>query len=533
VDAQNGLDPSAAGFPPAAPRPASDSNAPVSASTRAASASAHDGVRLTPARARLPLATFLVIGLYLAVEGTFHALAAAGLPAAREWALVHFGQSRRAVWDGEYYRLLTCTVLHGGLFHVAVNAVAVLLFGRIVERWIGGARFLACVVVFGFGGSLSYQAFSDDGIGVGASGAVCGLVGLFLVGRAGRRANGYVALGPRFWKWILFAVALLFADSLLAPFVFSGVAIADSAHFGGLAFGVVGGAYLLTARGGAGARRRARVGLAGSALAVGLGSYALAFPVFDWSWYLWRVERVVEGGDFDRDLVASLEERARYFGGDRAAARVIALRLGRGEIEESWAYWRRRPLDEVSAQAEAGFLIYDALFVEGYRDKVPGLLDELIELTDRALASHPDDPTLINNAAWYRAQRRKDLDRALELATRALDLRPGEPSFLNTLGWVHFVRGEAEAAFRYLSAAVEPPREEPAGWRLGLEFEEVAHRSALGANYLYLGIALWERGQVIDARRAAISARRLEGELHAHERALLRELEASLGNGGV
>lgn len=83
---------------------------------------------------------------------------------------------------GQYYRLLTAAFLHGGLVHLALNMYALYLFGPPVEAAIGRARFVALYLVSALGGSaLSYAFANPAQPSLGASGAVFGLLGAFLV----------------------------------------------------------------------------------------------------------------------------------------------------------------------------------------------------------------------------------------------------------------------------------------------------------------------------------------------------------------
>lgn len=86
------------------------------------------------------------------------------------------------VADGEYYRLLTAAFLHGGLLHLALNMYALYLFGPPLEAVFGRVRFVALYLASALGGSALSYAFSDPRVpSLGASGAVFGLLGAFLV----------------------------------------------------------------------------------------------------------------------------------------------------------------------------------------------------------------------------------------------------------------------------------------------------------------------------------------------------------------
>lgn len=86
------------------------------------------------------------------------------------------------VADGEYYRLLTSAFLHANVLHIAMNMYALYLFGPPVEAALGRLRFAALYVLSALGGSAASYAFGNPvGPSLGASGAVFGLLGAFLV----------------------------------------------------------------------------------------------------------------------------------------------------------------------------------------------------------------------------------------------------------------------------------------------------------------------------------------------------------------
>ena len=83
---------------------------------------------------------------------------------------------------GEYYRLLTSAFLHGGVVHLLLNMYALYLFGPQLEAALGRLRFVVLYVVSALGGSaLSYAFASPVQPSLGASGAVFGLLGAYLV----------------------------------------------------------------------------------------------------------------------------------------------------------------------------------------------------------------------------------------------------------------------------------------------------------------------------------------------------------------
>lgn len=57
---------------------------------------------------------------------------------------------------------------------------------------------------------------------------------------------------------------------------------------------------------------------------------------------------------------------------------------------------------------------------------------------DKALAVIPDDPTTLNNYAYYLSVRGEHLERAERMSKRSNELAPGQPSYQDTYAWVLF-----------------------------------------------------------------------------------------------
>ncbi len=144
----------------------------------------------------------------------------------------------------EPWRFVTSAFAHGSVLHIAFNMYALWIMGTYLEPMLGRARFIALYLLSAFGGSVFYlllaapQSVSEalrDGAGawwtpaVGASGAVFGLFGAFLVlqRRLGRSAAGmYVLIGI----------------NAVIGFVIPN--IAWQAHLGGLATGAAAAAVI-------------------------------------------------------------------------------------------------------------------------------------------------------------------------------------------------------------------------------------------------------------------------------------------------
>ena len=124
----------------------------------------------------------------------------------------------------QYYRPLTAMFLHANFQHIFFNMIALLIVGPAVEVLLGKIRFLALYLLAGLGGSVcSYLLSQPNAAGIGASGAIMGVMGAYVVLAARRR----LPMAP--------VVGLLVLNFLIG---FSGN-IDWRAHLGGLVTGSV------------------------------------------------------------------------------------------------------------------------------------------------------------------------------------------------------------------------------------------------------------------------------------------------------
>jgi membrane associated rhomboid family serine protease len=137
---------------------------------------------------------------------------------------------RYAMWpyavhtQNQYYRAFTAMWLHANFLHIAGNMIALLIVGPALEVQLGKARFVTLYLIAGLGGSVaSYLLSPADVAGIGASGAIMGVMA------------AYVVLGVRRHLPIAPVVALIVINLLIG---FSGD-IDWRAHLGGLATGAV------------------------------------------------------------------------------------------------------------------------------------------------------------------------------------------------------------------------------------------------------------------------------------------------------
>ncbi len=99
------------------------------------------------------------------------------------------GYSLLTFGNAEWWRLVTPMFLHGGLLHFAMNTMVLLQLGPLAEEEYGTERFATIYLVTGIASTFGSQAFRVVNM-VGASGALCGLLGLMLV-HGIRRGGAY------------------------------------------------------------------------------------------------------------------------------------------------------------------------------------------------------------------------------------------------------------------------------------------------------------------------------------------------------
>jgi rhomboid protease GluP len=90
------------------------------------------------------------------------------------------GQIRYLTVGGEWYRLITSTFIHAGLVHVAFNMYALFYIGMYLEPLLGRWRYLTVYLACGILASLASVWWRISDVGIGASGAIFGLYGVFL-----------------------------------------------------------------------------------------------------------------------------------------------------------------------------------------------------------------------------------------------------------------------------------------------------------------------------------------------------------------
>ena len=154
---------------------------------------------------------------------------------------------RSLITAGEWWRLITATFLHGHPLHILLNGYALYMIGMELEGLVGRLRFAAIYAISGLAGSVASYAFTPGDIpGVGASGAIFGLIGaLGVYFGLHRRLFGRIG-NAQFWN-IIFIIVLNIGIGFLGIQFFGRFIIDNSAHIGGLLAGAAVG-YVLCPR---------------------------------------------------------------------------------------------------------------------------------------------------------------------------------------------------------------------------------------------------------------------------------------------
>lgn len=149
--------------------------------------------------------------------------------------LVWGANYRPLTMDGQWWRLLTNTFLHGGIMHVFANMYGLLFVGIFLEPLLGKTRMLAIYLTTGILASAASIWWYEATVSVGASGAIFGLYGLFLALMVTKIFH------PEFSKVFLSSTLIFVGFNLLMGFAGG---IDNAAHIGGLVSGFLIGLML-------------------------------------------------------------------------------------------------------------------------------------------------------------------------------------------------------------------------------------------------------------------------------------------------
>lgn len=131
----------------------------------------------------------------------------------------------------EWWRQFTSMFLHLSIAHLLMNGMALYNLGRLADRIYGPARLLLIFLVTGVAGGATSALWSqfrgDPSWGAGASGAICGLLGILLANTRSRpdAMNQYIARQLLQWSLIILVFGLVVPQ------------VNNAAHVGGFVAG--------------------------------------------------------------------------------------------------------------------------------------------------------------------------------------------------------------------------------------------------------------------------------------------------------
>lgn len=150
-----------------------------------------------------------------------------------------------------YFSLLSSIFLHGGLMHLGGNMLFLWIFGDNIEQKFGKLKYIGIYLMWGILAGLIHIAGDTSSVipAVGASGAISGILGAYLIIFPRARIQTFLMMGF-IWrmmhvkaKWFL-PFWLLFQNLLpyfIGGFGLAGDSVAYLAHIGGFVVGLATG----------------------------------------------------------------------------------------------------------------------------------------------------------------------------------------------------------------------------------------------------------------------------------------------------
>ncbi|MDX2046600.1 MAG: rhomboid family intramembrane serine protease [Chitinophagaceae bacterium] len=143
-----------------------------------------------------------------------------------------------------YFTLITSMFMHGGWAHILGNMLYLWIFGDNIENRLGHIRYLVFYIVCGILASLShvfstYMLHQNSLVpSLGASGAISGVLGAYILLFPNRRVHAYLL-------WFLISIPAILALGLWILFqVISGLGMLGGGDSGGVAYAAHIGGFL-------------------------------------------------------------------------------------------------------------------------------------------------------------------------------------------------------------------------------------------------------------------------------------------------
>ncbi|MFZ0772820.1 MAG: rhomboid family intramembrane serine protease [Candidatus Sulfotelmatobacter sp.] len=140
--------------------------------------------------------------------------------------------------SGEWWRLLTCVFVHGGIIHIAFNMWCLWNLGALCESLYGRWTYAAIYLICGVGASLTSVMWHPGTPSVGASGAIFGLAGALIAAfKLGEFSVPRAALSGTLRSLAMFVIYNLIFGAAIGT-------TDNAAHIGGLVTGLTLGALI-------------------------------------------------------------------------------------------------------------------------------------------------------------------------------------------------------------------------------------------------------------------------------------------------
>lgn len=286
------------------------------------------------------LGLLLMVGIYarmvVAAQG-------GGILAFDTGLLVSFGGSVPVlVTEGEWWRLSTAIFLHAGLWHLGFNLFALTIVGPPLEQIYGKGRAVLWFMLTGLVASAASVAFrlGDISVGIGASGAIMGLIGVAAGWGHKQKTAGGRELRNQMLKWCGYVVVFGFF-----------IGADNTAHLGGFVAGGAIGLLPLDRRALKKGLRPVFRGLDGMAVLAALATIALCFfPLPSSGTGLGERSEDLLGDSLGAYYEEAIEACARHRGGQSDDAR----RLANGADPEAFCEGIEQVRRQCAAFAERG-----------------------------------------------------------------------------------------------------------------------------------------------------------------------------------
>ena len=502
---------------------------------------------------RLPVVTLILILLNVAI---FHPLELRLIASAQDLGpLIQFGaySYHLIVEDGEYWRLLTSTFLHAHALHLLLNMGILFLLGSLLEGVYGRTRFLFFYLISAIVSSVASLPFVQNALGVGASGAVFGLIGVAVAlgirykDRLPRRLGRI--LGLRLLPYI--AIDILLGFFIFPHFNYN---VNNAAHLGGLFAGFVGGLVLtpeiFSYRG-----REKRIVAGLTAVLVALTIASGVMPVLhavtdsretaerqvdrvspaDLTDYIKSHEQIILTRPYDPNAYAILEnlyiEALQTFPDDASWTHKLKQFYEKAlQADPDNPVWNNNLLWVYQATAFEGpdektdltdyiELCETVADKRGYNQplyqnleyfytRAKGLAPQEGRFWDRklevfyqgAIKKDPENGTWNNNLAWLYVEQQTNPQKAVELALNAVKQAPTEKNFLDTLGWAYYRNGQYRKALRAFEQVVASPiateedfKAQESGWKGIAELVQAEKSPQTSRNFTPAFLKFYER----------------------------------------